>query len=217
PGPPGTSGTGVRVAVGGGAAFTFGYQENIELLEACGAEVVTVDPLRDEALPAGTRALVLGGGFPEVYGSELSANAALRREVAGLAAHGAPVAAECAGLLYLARSLDGHPMCGVVDAEVRMNERLTLGYREARAPADSPLAAEGTEVRGHEFHRTVAEPRCGGTPAWQLRVDHGEGAYEGFVVGSVHASYLHLHWAGHPAIARRFVALAARRRQGAMS
>jgi cobyrinic acid a,c-diamide synthase len=117
------------VAVAGGSAFTFSYAEQTELLAAAGAEVVVFDPLRDEGLPAGTRGLVIGGGFPEVYAPELSANEELRRAVAALAHSGAPVAAECAGLLYLARSLDGRQMCGVLDADARMTERLTLGYR----------------------------------------------------------------------------------------
>ncbi len=193
-----------RIAVAGGPAFTFGYAENAELLAAAGAEVVTVDPLRDEALPPGTAGLVVGGGFPEVYAAELSANAALRADVAAHAARGLPVAAECAGLLYLARELDGHPMCGVLDATAAMSPRLTLGYRAAVAPTDSVLAAAGTRVRGHEFHRTTATPGSGAAPAWQWSGPAGATA-EGFAQGSVHASYLHLHWAGSPQLAARFV------------
>jgi cobyrinic acid a,c-diamide synthase len=194
-----------RIAVAGGAAFTFGYAENTELLEAAGAEVVTVDPLRDEALPEGTAGLVVGGGFPEVHAADLSANETLRGDVAALAARGGPVAAECAGLLYLARSLDGVPMCGVLATDAVMSPRLTLGYREAVAPGDSVLAPAGTRVRGHEFHRTVATPAAGPTPAWRWA-----GAEpEGFVSGSVHASYLHLNWAGSPALAERFASACA--------
>ncbi|MFH8476112.1 cobyrinate a,c-diamide synthase [Streptomyces sp. NPDC018000] len=192
-----------RVAVASGAAFTFSYAEHTELLAAAGAEVVPFDPLRDESLPEGTRGLVIGGGFPEVYASELSANAALRKAVAELAESGAPVAAECAGLLYLARSLDGLPMCGVLDAEGRMSERLTLGYREAVAVSGSVLAAPGTRVRGHEFHRTVLQPGAGAQPAWGLH--QPERRVEGFVQRGVHASYLHTHWAAAPGMARRFV------------
>ncbi|MFF3732819.1 cobyrinate a,c-diamide synthase [Streptomyces sp. NPDC002476] len=192
-----------RVAVAAGAAFTFSYAEHTELLAAAGGEVVPFDPLRDEALPEGTRGLVIGGGFPEVYASELSANAALRGAVAGLAESGAPVAAECAGLLYLTRSLDGLPMCGVLDAEARMSERLTLGYRDAVAVCDSVLAVSGTRTRGHEFHRTVLEPGAGERPAWGLH--QPERRVEGFVRRGVHASYLHTHWAATPAAARRFV------------
>jgi cobyrinic acid a,c-diamide synthase len=191
------------VAVAGGAAFTFCYTETVELLTAAGADVVTVDPLRDEALPPGAGALVLGGGFPEVHAGELSANERLRADVARLAESGAPVAAECAGLLYLATELDGRPMCGVLDATARMTGRLTLGYRDAVAAGPSVLTPGGAAVRGHEFHRTTVIPRCPGTPAWAYG-----GKKEGFVRRGVHASYLHLHWAGYPDLARRLVGAA---------
>ncbi|WP_328387844.1 cobyrinate a,c-diamide synthase [Streptomyces sp. NBC_00400] len=196
------------IAVAGGPAFTFSYAEHAELLAAAGAEVAAFDPLRDEQLPPGTRGLVIGGGFPEMYAPDLSANAPLRAAVAALAASGAPVSAECAGLLYLSRSLDGKPMCGVLPAESRMTERLTLGYREAVALRDNALAAAGTRVRGHEFHRTVLEPGAGADPAWGLT--HPERRVEGFVSGGVHASYLHVHWAAEPSLAGRLVASAAR-------
>ncbi|ALC23975.1 cobyrinate a,c-diamide synthase [Streptomyces pristinaespiralis] len=192
------------VAVAGGAAFTFSYAEHVELLRAAGAEVVAFDPLRDEQLPEGTRGIVIGGGFPEVYAPELSANEPLRKAVCELARSGAPVAAECAGLLYLARSLDGKPMCGVLDADARMSGRLTLGYREAVAVSDSPLAAAGTRLRGHEFHRTVLVPGAGPVPAWGMV--RPERRVEGFVQHGVHASYLHTHWASRPEVAARFVA-----------
>ncbi|MFE0858688.1 cobyrinate a,c-diamide synthase [Streptomyces mutabilis] len=192
-----------RVAVAGGPAFTFSYAEHAELLAAAGAEVVVFDPLRDEELPDGTAGLVVGGGFPEVYASELSANEPLRKAVSELALSGAPVAAECAGLLYLCRELDGLPMCGVLDAAARMSERLTLGYRDAVAVSDSALATAGTRMRGHEFHRTVVEPGAGAAPAWGMRAP--ERRVEGFVERGVHASYLHTHWASEPGVARRFV------------
>jgi cobyrinic acid a,c-diamide synthase len=182
-----------RVAVAGGAAFTFSYAETAELLEAAGAEVVVVDPLRDPALPEGTAGLVLGGGFPEVYATELSGNASLRADVRRLAASGAPIAAECAGLLYLCRELDGLPMCDVLPAVGRMTERLTLGYR---------TTAAGTV--GHEFHRTAVDPRAGACAAHEI-----DGEAEGFVQGGVHASYLHVHWAGRPDLAAAFVDRAA--------
>ncbi|MEU3735512.1 cobyrinate a,c-diamide synthase [Streptomyces sp. NPDC032198] len=203
PGPAAAGGTRPVVAVAGGAAFSFSYAEHAELLEAAGAEVVTFDPLHDEELPPGTAGLVIGGGFPEVYAPELSANEPLRKAVAELALSGAPVAAECAGLLYLTRELDGKPMCGVLDTHSRMSERLTLGYREAVAVSDSSLAAAGTRMRGHEFHRTVVEPGAGAVAAWGMHAP--ERRLEGFVQQGVHASYLHTHWAAEPGIARRFV------------
>ncbi|WP_437103483.1 cobyrinate a,c-diamide synthase [Streptomyces sp. enrichment culture] len=201
--PVGPAGRRAVVAVAGGPAFTFSYAEHTELLTAAGAEVVVFDPLRDERLPEGTAGLVIGGGFPEVYAAELSANEPLRRDVAELALSGAPVAAECAGLLYLCRELDGRPMCGVLDATARMSERLTLGYRDAVAVGDSALAAAGTRMRGHEFHRTVVEPGAGAAPAWGVTAPVRR--VEGFVQQGVHASYLHTHWAARPGVARRFV------------
>lgn len=194
------------VAVAGGAAFTFGYTEQAELLEAAGARVAPFDALRDEDLPAETAGLILGGGFPEVHAAGLSANQRLREQVAALAARGAPVAAECAGLLYLARTLDDLPMCGVLDVRATMTPKLTLGYRQAEAVTDSVLARAGDVLRGHEFHRTAAVPAAGHQPAWKLAT----GTLEGHVTGSVVASYLHTHWAGHPAAAARFTAACAK-------
>ncbi|MDP9456682.1 MAG: cobyrinate a,c-diamide synthase [Actinomycetota bacterium] len=198
-----------RVAVATGPSFSFLYRENLELMQGAGAEVATFDPTSDADLPEGTDALYLGGGFPEAYAEALSANEPLKERIRGFAESGHPVVAECGGLLYLCRELDGHPMCGVLNAGARMTDRLTLGYREARALSDSPLAETGAAARGHEFHYSVVEPRAGAlplaSPAWQLA---GRGG-EGFVSGGVHASYLHTHWAATPELARRFVGRAA--------
>lgn len=190
------------IAVAGGPAFTFGYTETTELLTAAGGTVVPFDPLRDRALPSGTRAVVVGGGFPEVHVDALAANTGLR---ADLAAFDGPVVAECAGLLYLGRELDGVPMCGRLDLTARMTGRLTLGYREAVAAVDSVAHGAGDQVRGHEFHRTGTDPGHGDPPAWRW-----DGTAHGFVTGRIHASYLHTHWAGHPRAARRLVAAATR-------
>jgi cobyrinic acid a,c-diamide synthase len=199
----------VRVAIARGPAFSFHYEENLELLSAAGAELAPFDPIEDGALPENARALILAGGFPEVFGAELSANAALRTEVASFAARH-PVLAECGGLLYLARELDGHEMCGVLPATARMAGRLTLGYREAVAASGTPWLEAGATVRGHEFHHSAVE--CAEDdpppPAWVLSA-RGRTRTEGFVTGSVQASYLHVHWAAHPRLASRFVAAAA--------
>src|SRR5690606_13628477 len=188
------------VAVAGGAAFTFSYTETTESLAAAGAEVATFDPLRDESLPEGTSALVMGGGFPEVYAADLSANERLRSDVARLAASDAPIVAECAGLLYLCDELDGAPMCAVVDAKARMNVGLALGDGDAEATTDSVGAAAGDVVAAKALHRTVDDPAYGKPPA--LRIGD---RVEGFVTGNVHASYLHTHWAADPARATRLL------------
>lgn len=147
---------------GGRAAFTFSYAEHVELLRAAGAEVAVFDPLRDEGLPDGTGALVIGGGFPEVHAADLAANAPMLAEVAAFAG---PVAAECAGLLYLCEELDGLPMCGRVPGRAAMTSRLTLGYREAVAVAESPLTRPGERFRGTSSTGRRCPParhRCSG-------------------------------------------------------
>jgi len=204
PGARGAAGLPVRVAILGGAAFTFGYAEHVELLAAAGAEVVVVDPLRDTRLPDGTAALVLPGGFPEEHVGALAANVELRAAVRALADSGAPVHAECGGLLYLCATLDGAPMCDVLPAAATMTARLTLGYRDAVALTPSPLHPVGARVTGHEFHRCAVTPRAA-DPAWAWR-----GAEpEGFVRRGVHASFLHTHPAGQPEAVARLVAAAA--------
>ncbi len=189
-------------AVAGGAAFTFSYAETAELLDAAGFDVVVVDPLRDESLPPGTRALLIGGGFPEVHVESLSRNVLLRDAVASYARGGGAVVAECAGLLYLGRELDGRPLCGVLPGSARMTPRLSLGYRDAVAVTGSVVTQVGDRVRGHEFHRTVVDGHPA-TPAWDWSVDGAPARSEGYVQGGVHASYLHVHWAGHPTMAQR--------------
>jgi cobyrinic acid a,c-diamide synthase len=200
---------GARIAIADGPAFCFHYRENLELLEAAGAELAPFDPLVDEELPAGAGALLLAGGFPEIFGAELEANTALRTAVAAFAASGRPVLAECGGLLFLCQELDGHEMCGVLPARARMAESLRLGYREATAATATPWLRAGERVRGHEFHYSkVDSPHGESGAAWMLAARGHERA-EGFVAGAVQASYLHVHWAAHPELAHRFAACAA--------
>ncbi|WP_218027937.1 cobyrinate a,c-diamide synthase [Streptomyces marincola] len=187
------------VAVAGGRAFTFRYAETEELLTAAGCAVVPFDPLTDTALPPHTRGIYLGGGFPEVYAADLAANRALLHDLRAAVRGGVPTVAECAGLLYLAASLDGAPMAGVLPTETAMTDRLTLRYPVATAAADSLLTRAGEQVTGHEFHRTRAVPAAGSPAAWRV-----DGEATGFASATCHASYLHVHWAGHPRLAQRF-------------
>lgn len=202
------------VAIARGPAFSFHYEENLELLRAAGASLAPFDPTTDEALPDGAGALILAGGFPEVFGAELSANTAMREHVAAFARSGRPVLAECGGLLYLCEMLDDLPMCGVLPAHGRMAGRLSIGYREAIAQGDSPLWCAGEAVRGHEFHYSAVDGSGDGTAAWELSA-RGTTRPEGYVAGGVHASYMHVHWAAFPQAARRLVQSAARERAGA--
>ena len=196
--------SGAVIAIARGRAFSFHYEENLELLRAAGAELCPFDPLSDADLPAATSALVLAGGFPEVFGSELEDNLALRARVAAFAATGRPILAECGGLLFLAEKLDGHEMCGVIPACAQMTGRLTLGYREAAAATATPWLDAGERVRGHEFHYSkIAASDPGPGTAWRLSA-RGAERTEGFAMGALQASYLHVHWAAHPQLAWRF-------------
>lgn len=196
-----------RVAIARGPAFSFHYQENLELLEAAGAELCPFDPLSDSKLPTGCGALVLAGGFPEVFGAELAANAPLRTEVAAFAAAGRPILAECGGLLYLLEELDDRPMCGVLPGRAQMTGRLTLGYREAVSVTSTPWLEPGTRVRGHEFHYSAVVVPAEASPAWELSA-RAVTRREGIVAGAVHGSFLHVNWAAHRELAAQFAASA---------
>ncbi|WP_343036738.1 cobyrinate a,c-diamide synthase [Flexivirga aerilata] len=205
-----TSGAPV-VAVSGGRVFTFRYPETAELLRAAGCRVEFFDPVTDQALPAGTSALYLGGGFPEVHAAALSHNRSLRSQIRAAVDAGMPTVAECAGLLYLADTLDGRPMTGALAATGAMHPRLVLGYRDARLATDSVLGPAGTTVTGHEFHRTRVTPSAGTDPAWLLSYDGSPAAPDGFATdpagvgrASLVASYLHVAWAGHAHLATSF-------------
>ncbi|MBV9319579.1 MAG: cobyrinate a,c-diamide synthase [Mycobacterium sp.] len=198
----------VTVALAAGKAFSFGYVEQAELLRAAGAEVAEFDP-RVDPLPEGTGAVVLPGGFPEQFTAELSANDLARQQIKELAASGAPVHAECAGLTYLASEIDGYPMCGVLDGTARFTTRLTMGYRDAVAVADSALYLAGQRVTGHEFHRTAVTFTANYHPAWVYKGQDLDAVQEGAVLGGVHASYLHTHPAAAPHAVTRFVSCAA--------
>jgi cobyrinic acid a,c-diamide synthase len=198
----------VRLALAAGPAFSFIYPENLVLLHQAGAELVPFDPLEDPHLPAGCDGLYVGGGFPEVFAPALAENLPLLESVRHAVAGGLVTWAECGGLLWLCRRLDGTPMVGAIPAEARMTESLTIGYRSAVTQAVTPFGPPGLDLRGHEFHRTVAEPAG---DALTLKGRFGEGR-AGFASPTLFASYLHQHIATSPALAERFVAAAAGQR-----
>lgn len=200
---PGGGGEQAVVAVASGRAFSFRYSETLELLTAAGLQPVFFDPLTDECLPEGTQGIYLGGGFPggfpEGHATSLAANLPLRQGLRASIDAGMPVVAECAGLLYLCRSLDEEPMVGAINAHARMTSQLTLAYRNVTAPHDHLLATAGTQVTGHEYHRAALDPT--GDSGWL-----SEAGPTGFGTATMHASYVHTHWAGHPQLAERFCA-----------
>ncbi|MFV9503421.1 MAG: cobyrinate a,c-diamide synthase [Oscillochloridaceae bacterium umkhey_bin13] len=205
-----------RIAVARDEAFSFLYEENLDLLRGAGAEVAFFSPLRDTALPAETGALYLGGGFPELYAAQLSANGSLFTAIREAAAHGLPIYAECGGLMYCTEAVVDaagtvHPMLGLLPGRSVMTPRLTLGYRSVRATTDSWLWRAGETVRGHEFHYSIWEDRPSDLPPLYtclpdtFRPDERP---EGGQVANVLASYVHIHWLAYPVLAQRFVAAA---------
>lgn len=199
-----------RIAIARDKAFSFYYQDSLDLLDAWGAEMVPFSPLEDEFLPEEVGGIYIGGGFPELFAAELAQNTPMHAAIRKKISAGTPVYAECGGLMYLGRSLtdlDGvrHAMVGVIPAASRMSDkRLTLGYREVEAKADNPLMQKGQRVRVHEFHwSTLEQPPDPEYSVYKV-VDDGDRS-EGFRVGSVWASYVHIHLGSDPSLAPRFV------------
>lgn len=198
------------IAVAQDKAFNFYYQDSLDLLEAWGAEIVPFSPLEDASLPEGAGGVYLGGGFPEMFAAELSANRPMLDSIRQAAERGVPIYGECGGLMYLGRSLTGfdevaYPMAGLIPAVSAMSQsRLSLGYREVEARADGPLLASGQQVRGHEFHwSTLEQPPQDGESVYRV-VNQG-GRPDGFRAGSVWATYVHVHLGSAPGLALRFV------------
>lgn len=198
--------TQVRVAVARDAAFCFCYPENLERLEAAGAELVFFSPL-DETVPEEIDGLYLPGGYPELYLDKLAANVGMIEDLRALAESGLPIYAECGGLLLLCAGLNDQPLCGIFPAQARLlAKRKALGYREVTLTVDSLLGASGTVARGHEFHYSELDMPESIARSYRLSrkggVDLGA---EGFSYKNVLASYVHLHFGSNPRLADNFV------------
>jgi cobyrinic acid a,c-diamide synthase len=204
----------VTVGVLRDSAFSFYYPENLSSLEAQGARLVPISPLRDTELPA-IDALYAGGGYPEEHAAELTANRRFRAALAARIAAGLPVWAECGGLMYLASAIvnrgERYPMVGALPIEIVQTERPQgHGYVEARVDTENPFLDVGAQLRGHEFH--YSRPLGDGAPIrTALALSTGVGIRhrrDGIVAGRVFASYLHLFAPGTPEWAPGFVRVA---------
>ncbi len=197
-------------------AFSFYYGANLDLLRRAGADVVPFSPLRDAALPPGTAALYLGGGYPELHAARLAANAPLLVAIRAALVAGLPCYAECGGLMYLTAGLtdregDERALVGALPGRAIMRERRShLGYVTIRALVDTPLLRAGETLRGHEFHYSTWEDLPADLPHAYVARSRRGGAerMEGYARGNLLASYVHLHFWSEPALAERFVAAA---------
>ena len=179
-------------------AFSFYYEDSLDLLRAYGAEIKFFSPLSDEAPPEDAGFLYFGGGYPELHAAALASN---RSMLEGVRAFTKPIYAECGGLMYLCEG-----MVGLIPAVAEMSQKLTMGYRELEVLADSPLAAKGQRLRGHEFHYSTIKMTGPTEAAYRL----GDGRTEGVITQNVLASYVHVHLGSDPRLAERLVNTAER-------
>lgn len=203
----------VRIGVARDEAFQFYYEDNFEALRTAGADLVFFSPLRDRSLPVDLGGLYLGGGYPELYAGKLSRNESMLRDLRAFAEAGRPIYAECGGLMMLCREiedLDGrrHPVAGLLPVAAYLRrDGVVLRYTEVETVRPTLLGPPGTKLRGHEFHASVIdEPPAAIDRAYELRSRRRDSVgREGYSRGSLLASYVHLHFGPHPAVAASVV------------
>ena len=204
----------VRIAVARDAALHFTYEDNLELLEAAGAEVLPFSPLEDPALPPGTEGVFLGGGYPEEHAAVLSRNKALRLALREHIAAGRPVLAECGGMMLLGRELTDSgrrtwPMWDLLPLSTALQPRLqAIGYREVRSRRETILGPAGSTWRGHEFRYSRRTEDSAPAEALTWTGAWGAGTC-GHVAGprdNVLGTWVHAHWGATPERAAHLVA-----------
>jgi cobyrinic acid a,c-diamide synthase len=206
----------VTIACAQDEAFCFYYEDNLELLSQRGAKIVPFSPLTSPCLPPETKALYLGGGYPELYAARLAANKSLLAEIRKRGEAGLSILAECGGLMYLSRGLYDlagkyHVLAGLLPFDTRMGKKLArLGYRELQLTRDCLLGPPGVRLRGHEFHYSEIIPETS-LPGFPLvfSLSNREGnccGRDGWLRGNLLASYVHVHFASRPEAADHWLA-----------
>jgi cobyrinic acid a,c-diamide synthase len=197
--------TRIRIGIARDPAFCFYYQDNLDLLTRCGAELVPFSPVEDRKLPDDVRGLYLGGGYPELHAAALSQNQSMLRAIREFAESGGPIYAECGGFMYLTEAIvdaDGreHPMAGLFPTRARMQSWLAaLGYVQPAPTRDALWARNCETMRGHEFRYSTTDSM----PPSVARAY--EAPAEGYRIQSVLGSYIHLHFLACPGFAERFI------------
>lgn len=213
----------VRIGVARDHAFCFYYEAGLDELRRQGADLIPFSPLASSRLPEDLDALYFGGGYPELYAEELSRNRSFISQVRQFAADGNPIYGECGGLIYLSRLLQTSngslwPMTDLLPLSIQMTNRpVHFGYADLTFMEDG-FAEKGTSIHGHSFHYSDiadfgnAEIRASATYSLS-----GETHREGFMAGSVFGTYIHIHFAAVPEVAKRFVAMARRSQEFQLS
>ncbi|MBI5178098.1 MAG: cobyrinate a,c-diamide synthase [Nitrospinae bacterium] len=204
----------VRIGLASDAAFNFYYQDTLDVMESAGSEFARFSPVNDASLPDGLDALMIGGGYPEEFAEELSANQNMLHAVRRFAESGRPVYAECGGLMYLSQGVelaDGarHSFAGILPAWTKMNRKFTaLGYADVILKEDTLVGGAGAQLKGHRFHYSSLDshPEEAGWRTVYSVAGHkgGKIADEGYQRGNVLASYVHLHLASRPGSIEHF-------------
>ncbi|MBS0012900.1 MAG: cobyrinate a,c-diamide synthase [Desulfobacterales bacterium] len=204
----------VRVAVARDPAFCFYYQDNLDVLEEHGCEIVFFSPVNDADLPKDIHGIYLGGGYPELYAKALSENLPIRRAMLAAARADMPVYAECGGFMYLCKSIEDQngrifEMAGVFAFQTVMAKRLcALGYRQIRFLENTPLGPAGTVMRGHEFHYSfIRDSKAAqtGRDVYETADRAGKNrTAPGWLTNQCLGSYVHLHFRSRPQIGRHF-------------
>lgn len=197
----------LRVAVARDRAFCFYYEDNLELLRELGCEIVEFSPLNDKKLPDNIDGLILGGGYPELYGRQLEENLSMRSSVKEAIEQGLPTYAECGGFMYLHREItspDGlkSKMAGVLEGECVFSQKLQhFGYVELEALKDNLLCKRGERIRAHEFHRCISNVNTD-----TFRTFKNTGEWISFVsTDTLLAGFPHIHYYANPDFALSFV------------
>ena len=201
----------IKIAVASDHAFNFYYQDNLDILQTLGAQLIPWSPIKDKSLPKGIHGLYFGGGFPEMFAQELSRNHRGREAVKAAITSEIPTYAECGGLMYFCQQIidfqgQKWPMVGILPTTAIMKKDLILGYRQATALQHSPLMTIGQTVWGHEFHRShltfVSQDPLFSLQNWQY---NSLKLKEGWKIHQLHASYIHLHFGGCSDVPRKFL------------
>ncbi len=202
----------VRLAFARDAAFNFYYQENLELLESYGAELVEFSPLKGENLPEMVDGLYLGGGFPEEFAKELAELDEVKNSIKHAIENGLPTLAECGGFMYLTDAIEttggeSFPMVGLIPGVVQMHKNLAaLGYREITGEEENKLFQGNQGARGHEFHYSTFHPTTKLPSAYQTKGMRGT-KKEGFLTRNLVAGYTHLHFGSCPDLVENWISL----------
>ncbi|MDO5293000.1 MAG: cobyrinate a,c-diamide synthase [bacterium] len=199
----------IRIAVAKDEAFCFIYQDNINLLEELGCEIMYFSPLHDKSIPTEADGMLLYGGYPELYAKQLSSNQSMITSIREAIKNGLPTIAECGGFMYLHEWIEDregnrYPMAAVLEGGCYKTNRLQrFGYVELEAAVDNLLCKKGDKIKAHEFHYWDSEHTGDGFVAQKpFKQINWKCAY---ATKTLYAGYPHIHFYANTNVARQFV------------